>query len=332
MLTVQAFEAVPQNVSSNSTLLSQVIAYHVLTNAYLPSGVQVNPNHTIARSALRGGIYNLPGNRTQPLVLTRASADNSSNVIIRLSNGTNITTAGAPVAAANLQVYVIPQVISLPPTLPALLGQVAPALAGVAQQAGVVDALSSAAQLTAFVPIDSAVGAVQSALGSLNSTQIQTILTGHIVNGTSLFSTGISNGANVTAAGGQTLTFMTNSTGAFVMSSNSTARIISTDHVVNNGVVHLIDQVLVNAMGNPGAAQSAFESNTAAAAASTSRAGPVTQTSQPAASGNPSGGASGAASSRSAAQLESYLPIKSSLLGAIVGVVGVAIGGAAVLF
>ena len=59
--------------------------------------------------------------------------------------------------------------------------------------------------------------------------------------------------------------FVANDTGAFVMSGNSTARIIQSDIVIANGVVHVIDGVLLNQGSNTEAAASAASSNVAAA-------------------------------------------------------------------
>lgn len=54
--------------------------------------------------------------------------------------------------------------------------------------------------------------------------------------------------------------FTTNDTGAYVMSGNASARIIMSDVVIQNGVVHVIDGVLVNAASDPQAAESAQSS------------------------------------------------------------------------
>lgn len=53
------------------------------------------------------------------------------------------------------------------------------------------------------------------------------------------------------------MSFMTNSTGSYVMTGNSTAQIIRADIPISNGVVHLIGSVLADAESNPQAAASA---------------------------------------------------------------------------
>lgn len=86
------------------------------------------------------------------------------------------------------------------------------------------------------------------------------------------------------SASGNTLTFSSNDTGAYVQSGNISARIVRTDIVSNNAVVHVIDNVLVNTTANPEAAGAAFSSATAAQA---------TQTSVPGVMGGGSGSGSG---------------------------------------
>jgi len=75
------------------------------------------------------------------------------------------------------------------------------------------------------------------------------------------------------SASGNNLTFAMADGGLTVSSGNATARIVRTDVLANNGVVHVIDAVLANTEANPGAASSAFSSATAAAATQTAGAG-----------------------------------------------------------
>jgi uncharacterized surface protein with fasciclin (FAS1) repeats len=102
-----AFAAVPSSVSSNTSLLTQILSYHIVNTSVTVNGSQVAPAHTIARTALRGGNFTLPGNRTAPLVLARNSTNATSFQILQAQS--NVTATG-PVAAANLLVYVIPTV------------------------------------------------------------------------------------------------------------------------------------------------------------------------------------------------------------------------------
>jgi hypothetical protein len=67
------------------------------------------------------------------------------------------------------------------------------------------------------------------------------------------------------------------STGIFVTAGNSTARIVTRDVLVSNGVVHLIDNILFDTTSNSAAASSAVNSATSAQGAKTStETGPLT--------------------------------------------------------
>ena len=149
----------------------------------------------------------------------------------------NVSTTG-PVSAANLQVYVIDSVLSLPLNLSAAATQFVPQLAGVIQQAQLLEPLAAASALTVFAPNDAAISAVMSQVGMLNMTQIQTVLANHVINGSAVYSTELT-AANYTSAAGEPFKFMSNSSGAYVMSANSTARIVQSDVILNNGVVHV---------------------------------------------------------------------------------------------
>lgn len=101
-------------------------------------------------------------------------------------------------------------------------------------------------------------------------------------NGTTVYSSSLAN-ATYTSAAGQYLHFSSNSTGKFVTSGSTTARIVQPDVLIKNGVFHIIDHVLVNDQVNEGAASSAFNSATEAAGHSSTETGPV---------GVPTGGSS----------------------------------------
>lgn len=230
----EAFSAVPESVSSNTTLLAQILSYHILNDSYTPDGVQVSPSHSIARTLLMGDQYELPGNRSAPLVLSRNSSDAEMFSIIQSDN----ITAMGPVAAANLQVYIIDEVLTLPPNLSTIATELAPSLAGVIQMANLLTALEETPGLTIFAPNDAAIAAVQSSLATLNETTVQTILANHVINGTVAYSDRIT-AENYTSAAGSMFSFMTNDTGTYVMSGDATAMIVATDAVYNKGVIHV---------------------------------------------------------------------------------------------
>jgi uncharacterized surface protein with fasciclin (FAS1) repeats len=67
----------------------------------------------------------------------------------------------------------------------------------------------------------------------------------------------VNSSPNYTLVAGEMLSVSTNSSGTFVQSGNSQARIVRSDVLVNNGVIHVIDTVLLNEEHNEAAASSA---------------------------------------------------------------------------
>ena len=108
-----AFANVSSSVAMNTTLLTEILSYHVLNDTYLPAGVAVSPAHTIARTFLGTPMdgYMLPGNKTAPLVLSRNETNSTSIFVAQALD--NVTAMG-PVMVANLAVYIIDEVLALP--------------------------------------------------------------------------------------------------------------------------------------------------------------------------------------------------------------------------
>jgi len=157
---------------------------------------------------------------------------------------------------------------------------------GAYENTSVSDVLYGIRGLTFLVPSNQA-----SAQGiSGNTTQVWDVLRNHIINGTTVYSPSFDNVTYISAAG-QYLHFRSNSSGRFVTSGDTTAQIIQPDLLVKNGVLHVIDRVLLNSNVNEQVAESAYESATGAARHSSTETGPV---------GVPTGGSSGGVGSNGA--------------------------------
>ena len=78
-----------------------------------------------------------------------------------------------------------------------------------------------------------------------------------MINATTVYSPSLI-GQNFTSAGGQTLSVHINATGEYVTSGNVTALITQPDVLLTNGVLHVIDRVLLNTAFNENAATSAY--------------------------------------------------------------------------
>ena len=146
------------------------------------------------------------------------------------------------------------------------------------ENATVTEVLRGVRGLTLLVPSNQASTQIPS-----NNTELWNILRNHIINGTTVYSPSFVNVTYISAAG-QYLHFNTNSSGKFVTSGDTTARIVQPDVLTKNGVFHIIDRVLLNSQVNDGVASDAYESATELAGHSSTETGPV---------GVPTGGSMG---------------------------------------
>ena len=137
------------------------------------------------------------------------------------------------------------------------------------QQVSITQVLSGVRGLTLFAPHNNATEHI-----SGNITQLWNVLRNHMINGTTVYSPSFVNSTYVSAAG-ENIHLTSNASGNFVMSGNTTARIVQPDVLTENGVIHIIDRVLMNSDVNQTAADDAYSSASSLAAHSPTETGPV---------------------------------------------------------
>lgn len=111
---------------------------------------------------------------------------------------------------------------------------------GAVVAADLVDTVNTTPNVTIFAPTNEAFQNIGSALGNLSTEDLTSILTYHVVAGTIGYSTGLTNGTQLTTANGAMLTITVGDEGVFV----NNAKVVTADVLIANGVVHVIDQVL----------------------------------------------------------------------------------------
>ncbi|TFL00115.1 hypothetical protein BDV98DRAFT_509401 [Pterulicium gracile] len=267
----EAFEAVPNSVSSNATLLASILSYHVLPGNY--DGVSSDfPSVTVVRTLLNetSGLVDLEGDRNQ--VVAWATIDGTPT-ILNQGNGTAVTVTNST-TFQNLVINQIDGVLLPPPALTEVLGDSSLNLSALA---GVVGDLNEAnvenspfapgpalKGFTLFAPNSEAFEAAADVVAGLDTTQVANVLRNHLLNGTTVYSpqVAVDDAPEVITSGGQMMSFTTNSTGVFVTvgegEGSSTARIVRSDVLVENGVIHVIDGVLAVADNDEQAAEEAY--------------------------------------------------------------------------
>lgn len=118
-------------------------------------------------------------------------------------------------------------------------------LAAALQAAGLVDALKGDGPFTVFAPTDDAFaklpeGTVESLLKPENVDQLKAVLTYHVVSG-KIMASDIGAEAQPTTLQGSTIDVISSNSGVTVNGAN----VISADVAASNGVIHVIDAVIL---------------------------------------------------------------------------------------
>jgi transforming growth factor-beta-induced protein len=206
--------------------LTNILLYHVigskamssdLSSGYFPTLASSNGNNISMYIMVDGGVY--------------------------INKNTMVTAAD--VEADNGVIHVVDKVI-LPPTVVniAIDNDNFSTLVSAVVKAGLVDALSAAGPFTVFAPTNDAFATLFTDLGisgidDLTAEQLTPILTYHVVSG-NVLSTDLANGEVPTLNTGSNLTIDLSS-GVMINSS----KVVAADIQGSNGVVHVIDKVLV---------------------------------------------------------------------------------------
>ncbi|KAI0820619.1 FAS1 domain-containing protein [Trametes gibbosa] len=270
--TDSAFDSLPSNITSNVDQLADVFAYHAVQGNFTGTSTTY-PNITLGRTLLNDTtLVQLEGNKSQ-VVAWALRADGKVHILNQRNDSTVLNTTSVGNITINTVDHVLNAPESLQVTVPAdnvsLTGVEAalrsfqlPTHAANSDQttnASFFDILNTQLRgFTFFAPNTSAIEGATSSIPTLlsNTTALQALFQNHLINGTTVYSPLLS-GANFTSAAGEPLSFILNATGHYVSSGNVTAQIVQPDVLLPNGVLHVIDRVLLNTQTDAGAASSA---------------------------------------------------------------------------
>jgi len=164
---------------------------------------------------------------------------------VKINSGINVTSAD--IAATNGVIHVIDKVI-LPTTVVDIAVQNAnfTSLVGAlsAADGNLVTVLSGDGPFTVFAPVNSAFDAISGVVAGLSSADLAGVLTYHVVQG-NVKSTDLTNGMMVNTLNGTFTVDLSGSTPKIRDAAGNTVNIIATDVQGTNGIVHVIDGVLL---------------------------------------------------------------------------------------
>jgi uncharacterized surface protein with fasciclin (FAS1) repeats len=314
-----AWSSAPSNLTDNPAVLTSLFGYHIVPGNF-SNATSTYPNVTLGQTLLTDPSFvALEGGRPQ-VVAWATRGDNRTHVLNQRNDSTVVSTG----SWNNLTLWVVDHVLNIPENLQSTIptnndslqdfesvlrsGQLS-FYNSTTNQTGDTTFFEAFNQgyhgFTLFAPNNDAVEGANSTINnfrSTNRTAFNAALFNTFINGTTLYSPLLAGNQSYVTANGETLTFSSNSTGQYVTSQNTTARIVQPDVLLPNGVVHIIDRFLINTETDEGAKSSALQSATSAATASqASQTAPIghsiTQSlgnANPTGSNSPSGGSSGA--------------------------------------
>ena len=233
--TNEAFEALGIDLGTlTKEQLSNILLYHVL-GAKVAAGDIADGKSYVATAATGG-----PGNKALSLLVEK----NENGVTL---NG-KIKVTAADVEASNGLIHIIDAVIT-PMSIvdhavanPAF-GQLVGALS--AAPGDLVKVLSGDGPFTVFAPVNSAFEAIAEVAAGLTPEQLAAVLTYHVVGGANVRSSDLSDGQKVTTVNGSEFSVQLGDKVTLTDAQGNTANVIMTDVQATNGVIHVIDKVIL---------------------------------------------------------------------------------------
>ncbi|ESK81709.1 beta-ig-h3 fasciclin [Moniliophthora roreri MCA 2997] len=247
-------------------LAAKIISYHIVQGNYYCNDTknilaEDLPKTTIARTLLDDPDYvQLQKNLSQVLIWGRNKEVNGKPVV-ELLHQPSTTTVLASHLVQGYAIFVIDHVLTIPPKLSSVLDT--PETSKLKDIVGsskfhtttpdrksirileFFDGRDYLHGFTLFAPNNAAFDQLGQQFSELSPENVTLLLLNHAINRETLYSTDFAKSIYPSISG-QATQFISNSSGTFVVSGEVTAKILSTDRLVKNGVMHLIDTVLTD--------------------------------------------------------------------------------------
>lgn len=213
--------------------LKNILTYHVLP------GNKPASQLTAAAQSSQPTLYSFEG-QPAPVTVSTAGGVRVGDAVL-----TNANVVATDVAASNGVIHAIDKVLVPPGVLNIVqMAQLNPELSSLVSavtRANLQGTLTGAGPFTVFAPTNAAFAAAPS---GLTTQQLSTVLTYHVL-GSQVLASQIPFGTPVATAAGQTITFNAGTPPTITDTTSAPARITATNVRASNGVIHLVDKVLI---------------------------------------------------------------------------------------
>ncbi|KAG7289324.1 hypothetical protein NEMBOFW57_005691 [Staphylotrichum longicolle] len=221
-------------LASDPNLLVAFLSYHVLDGIYFMSDIGATQLASLPTFMNMNSYSNVSGGQ----VIEAVTQNNQVTFVT--GNGAQANVEPYDINYVGGTLHIIDSVLTIPSSLTnTLLTGGLTAAVGLLRRAGVESALNLASDVTIFAPNNDAFNAIGSLVNSMTLEQLTTVLNYHVVQGKVLYSQLIAQGSEITASGAS-INFRIEDGALFVNS----ARVVVSDVLVGNGVVHILDGVL----------------------------------------------------------------------------------------
>ncbi|KAL9083349.1 MAG: hypothetical protein Q9165_008549 [Trypethelium subeluteriae] len=226
-----------QAAASDPSLLEAVLEYHVINGTYLACDIPATG--AFVPTLLTNTSYtNVTGGQ-------RVEGVNQNGNVTFFSGGkaqSNVTQADITFNGG--VVHIIDSVLTIPANITATAEAAGlTALANALIQTNLLETVNILPDITVFAPTNAAFAAINGTVASLTNTQLARVLEYHVINGTVGYSTLLTNGETIsTLDNGLDVTITLPGNGSVKVNQ---ANVVIPDVLVANGVVHVIDSVLI---------------------------------------------------------------------------------------
>ncbi|KAK3370449.1 FAS1 domain-containing protein [Podospora didyma] len=232
-------------IAADSGVLTALLNYHIFNGTYYTSNFTNADRPVFVRTLLSNATYtNVTGGQR-----VEGSTDENGNVKFTSGSGTESKVQTSNFNYTGGTVHVIDKALSVPSNLTTTLTAAnLTAAVGAIDQAGVGNTLNQENEVTILAPSNAGFEAIGNLIAKMTAEDLSTVLSYHVIKGKVLYSGSITNGSEMTSQG-TNVHFKVEGGDIFVNS----AKVIQTNLLCNNGVVHIIDNVLnpENTTGKP---------------------------------------------------------------------------------